>query len=89
MPNDTVPQAWVALPSDEVAAVAMAATPTRAGGYDFGFVTGMGKLLRAHDRIGPAFLTLFAQIMFAPGFLGRGEREMVAAVAAAAQDCTY
>jgi hypothetical protein len=57
--------------------------------YNFGFVTGMSRLLTAHDRIGPAFLQLFAEIMFAPGDLSRQEREFVAAVTASAQNCFY
>jgi AhpD family alkylhydroperoxidase len=32
---------------------------------------------------------LYRQIMFEPGQLSRQEREMVAAVTAAAQDCYY
>jgi len=43
----------------------------------------------AHLQIAPFFGALFMQIMFAPGALSRREREMVAAVAAAAQDCHY
>jgi alkylhydroperoxidase/carboxymuconolactone decarboxylase family protein YurZ len=31
----------------------------------------------------------FYEIMFAPGALDRAEREMVAAVASAAQDCEF
>jgi alkylhydroperoxidase/carboxymuconolactone decarboxylase family protein YurZ len=59
-------------------------------GYNFGFVANMGRLLRAHPRIGPRFVALFAEIMFSPqGALDRREREMIAAVAAAAQDCHY
>ena len=57
--------------------------------YNFGFVTGMSRLLMAHPRIGPAFMALFGEIMFSPGALDRREREMVAAVAAAAQRCFY
>jgi len=58
--------------------------------YDFGIVLGMSRLIRTHPRIGRAFGVLFAEIMFSPeGCLSRREREMVAAVAAAAQDCTY
>ncbi len=49
----------------------------------------MGRLLSAHKEIGPAFGQLFRTIMFQPGHLSRQEREMVAAVAAAAQDCRY
>jgi alkylhydroperoxidase family enzyme len=57
--------------------------------YNFGYRSEMGTLLSAHPRIGPAFWALFSEIMFAPGALTRAEREMVAAVAAAAQDCHY
>ncbi|MBI2759911.1 MAG: carboxymuconolactone decarboxylase family protein [Chloroflexi bacterium] len=57
--------------------------------YDFGFVAGMSRLIAAHDRIGPAFSALFRQVMFEPGCLDRREREMIAAVTAAAQDCRY
>jgi alkylhydroperoxidase/carboxymuconolactone decarboxylase family protein YurZ len=57
--------------------------------YDFGFIPAMMRLVLAHDEIAPAFAALFSQIMFAPGRLDRREREMVAAVATAAQDCHY
>lgn len=60
-----------------------------ASSYNFGIVSGMGSLLAAHPRIGPAMQRAFAEIMFAPGALDRTEREMVAAVASAAQDCEY
>jgi alkylhydroperoxidase/carboxymuconolactone decarboxylase family protein YurZ len=76
--------AWIELPSEEE----MKAGAQRRN-YDFGFVTGMSRLLRAHGPIGEAFGALYAQIMFAPGHLDRDEREMVAAIAAAAQDCHY
>jgi alkylhydroperoxidase/carboxymuconolactone decarboxylase family protein YurZ len=79
--------AWVRLPS--AAEVEASAPPGRRGGYDFGFFSNMGRLLRAHPRFGAPFLTLFAHLMFAPGALDRAEKEMVAAVAAAAQDCHY
>jgi alkylhydroperoxidase/carboxymuconolactone decarboxylase family protein YurZ len=58
-------------------------------GYDFGFIPAMVRLVMAHPRIGPAFGSAFVQIMFAPGSLCRRERELVAAVAASAQDCFY
>jgi alkylhydroperoxidase/carboxymuconolactone decarboxylase family protein YurZ len=57
--------------------------------YDFGTVPGMSRLIMAHMRIAPFFGALFRQVMFEPGALTRQEREMVAAVAAAAQDCHY
>ena len=57
--------------------------------YDYGFVGEMSVLMNVHPLIGPALTELFMQVMFAPGALTRREREMVAAVAAAAQDCHY
>jgi hypothetical protein len=76
--------AWVSLPDrDDVAAI------TSGGPYDFGFVPAMARLIMAHPGIAPFFGALFAHIMFGPGVLERREREMVAAVAAAAQDCFY
>jgi len=79
-------QAWVKLP--ESGAVAHAAGRENHH-YDFGYVAGMSRLIMAHPRIAPAFGALYASIMFGPGALTRAEREMVAAVAAAAQDCHY
>jgi hypothetical protein len=58
-------------------------------GYDLDFVPAMGRLINAHPGIAPAFGQLFRQVMFEPGALSRAERELVAAVAAAAQDCYY
>lgn len=76
--------AWVTIPSEEALRRALPFAP-----YDFGFLPAMTRLVMAHDRIGPFFGLLFGQIMFAPGKLTRGEREMVAAITAAAQDCHY
>jgi alkylhydroperoxidase/carboxymuconolactone decarboxylase family protein YurZ len=78
---------FIALPSDEELQARMASG--QRSPYDFGFISGMGRLLSAHPRIGPAMQRAFAEIMFAPGALDRAEREMVAAVASAAQDCEY
>ncbi len=80
-----VPDAWVNLPGEqEIRRLVPSGHP-----YDFGFITGMQRLIMAHMGIAPLFATLFRQIMFEPGALTRAEREMVAAVAAAAQDCHY
>lgn len=77
--------AWIEIPSQEDLRPFFAGMP-----YDFGFFPAMARLAAAHPEIGPAFGMLFAQIMFAPErALTRGEREMVAAVASAAQDCFY
>ena len=80
-----VPDAWVQMPSEEqIRAMVPGGHP-----YDFGFITGMQRLIMTHLRIAPHFGMLFRQIMFEPGALTRQEREMIAAVAAAAQDCHY
>lgn len=81
-------EAWVRIPTE---AEAMSGPGARSADhpYYFGFVPAMGRLLAAHTRIGPAFQALYGEIMFAPGRLSRAEREMVAAVAAAAQFCHY
>jgi alkylhydroperoxidase family enzyme len=87
MSNDgtgETPQAWVTLPEQAQVRALMAGHP-----YNFGFVPGMMRLVMAHPDIAPLFGALFGRIMFGPGVLERGEREMVAAVAAAAQDCRY
>ncbi|MGI8925526.1 MAG: carboxymuconolactone decarboxylase family protein [Tepidiformaceae bacterium] len=85
MAGDPVPEAWVTIPSEEQ----VRARGLSGGGYDFGFVAAMGRLVSSHPRIAPHFGRLFGEIMFVPGALSRQEREMVAAVAAAAQDCHY
>lgn len=87
MSEGTIREAWVAIPSEEEVRARMPSD--RRHPYDFGFLAAMGRLVRAHPRIGSAYTVLFEQVMFAPGVLDRREREMVAAVAAAAQDCYY
>ena len=87
MAEATEREAWVAIPSSEEVRASM--PPGASYPYDFGFFPAMGRLLRAHPRIGKPALKLFAAIMWEPGALTRREREMVAAVAAAAQDCHY
>ncbi len=82
----SAPEAWVDLPSEAQVRTAMPPGPHP---YDFGFLPAMARLIMAHDAIGPWFGALFGQIMFAPGRLDRREREMIAAVTAAVQDCHY
>jgi hypothetical protein len=77
--------AWVEMPSTEDVQAIMG----RGGVYDFGFVPAMMRLVISHLDIAPHFGALFNQVMFAPGALERPEREMIAAVAASAQDCFY
>jgi alkylhydroperoxidase/carboxymuconolactone decarboxylase family protein YurZ len=86
MSRETPRDAFIELPPRDTIQL----PPSGAGGYNFGFVANMGRLLRAHPRIGKHFQALFGEIMFArEGALDRREREMIAAVAAAAQDCHY
>jgi hypothetical protein len=86
--TQTIREAWVSIPSEEEVRAQL--PPGRAYPYDFGFLPAMGRLLRTHERISGAFLKLFSEIMWTPeGYLSRREREMIAAVAAAAQDCHY
>ena len=81
-------EAWVAIPSE--AEVRAQMPPGRVYTYDFGFLPAMGRLLRTHPRIGGPFMALMNEIMWTPeSYLSRGEREMIAAVTAAAQDCHY
>jgi hypothetical protein len=77
--------AWVGRPSEaDLRSLGLGGGP-----YDFGFLPAMMRLVCAHAQIGPHFGGLFAQVMFGPGALSRAEREMVAAVASAAQDCFH
>ncbi len=77
--------AWVELPS----AVQVRELLGEGGVYNFGFVPAMTRLILSHLGIAPHFGALFVQVMFAPGALYRREREMIAGVASAAQDCFY
>jgi hypothetical protein len=83
------PEAWVQLPSADAV---RAASGGHSHPYEIfmgGVIARMSRLLAAHPLIGPAFRQLSRVILFGPGALSRPEREMVAAVAAAAQDCFY
>ncbi len=79
-------EAWVALPSE--AQLRQAQRGARSP-YDFGVIPPMGRLLMAHPRLGAAFGQLFSEVMFKGERLTRAESEMIAGVAAAAQDCHY
>jgi hypothetical protein len=69
--------AWIELP------------PPDAGLRYHGVDTNMARLAAAHPRIGAPFGALFLETMFGEGVLAYEERELVAAVTAAAQDCFY
>jgi len=86
MSEQDIQEAWVKIPTpDQRAAMATGGDP-----YNFGFIPAMGGLIATHPDIGPKFGALYQQVMFSPdSALSRAEREMTAAVAAAAQDCFY
>ena len=86
--QESVKEAWVTIPTEEEHRASLPAG-ARAGNYDFGYLPAMGRLQARHKQIGPLFGALYRQVMFGPSELDRQEREMVAAVAAAAQDCRY
>ena len=81
-------EAWVRIPTEEERRSQLLPGAS-ASAYGFEFIPAMARLLATHDKIGPALGALLRQIMFEPGHLSRREREMVAAVASAAQDCYY
>ena len=85
---DSSREAWVTIPTEEEHRASLP-PGAPAGNYDFGYLPAMGRLQAKHKAIGPLFGALYRQVMFGPGALDRQEREMVAAVAAAAQDCQY
>jgi len=78
-------EAWVAIPSEED----LGWRADSGDGYAFSFLPAMGRLIMAHPSIGPAFVQMLSTVMFGPGALTRSERELVATVSAAAQDCFY
>jgi hypothetical protein len=90
--SDKQPEAWVRIPtSEELLAAAPKDRDQPIHPYDFAsFFPAMGRLVMAHGRIGAKFAPLFNEIMFSEeGALTRAEREMIASVAAAGQDCHY
>jgi hypothetical protein len=80
-------EAWIDLPDDDTVRQRMG--PGWKFRYDLGAIPAMSRLIVAHPEIGQGFMGLTRQVMYAPGFLDLRERQMVAAVAAAAQDCRY
>ncbi len=81
-------EAWIDLPTEKDFRASV--LPGRQYHYDFGFIPAMARLIARHERIAPVFGNLFRELMLArDGVLSRRECEMVAAVAAAAQDCHY
>ncbi len=81
--------AWVQLASEEQIRASSQGKSHPYERFMDGNVALMSRLIMAHPEIGPAFGQLSGTLLFGPGFLTRPEREMVAAVAASAQDCLY
>lgn len=82
-------EAWVRLPSEEEFKERFGDGTHPYQIHMGGVAPRMGRLIMAHDVIGQALGALSATVLFGPGALSRAEREMVAAVTAAAQDCAY
>jgi hypothetical protein len=87
--NEAQLEAWVKLATEAEVRSAAPAGPHPYEVFMGGVVSRMARLLMAHPRLGPAFRQLSAAVLFGPGALSRTERELVGAVAAAAQDCFY
>ena len=78
-------EAWIKIPTEDE----LGWNAENGGGYEFSFLPAMGRLIMAHPLIGPAFVQLLSTVLFGEGALSRRERELVASVSAAAQDCFY
>lgn len=89
MTTDAVPEAWVAIPSEEDVRAAMGGEKHPYEILMGGVIPRFFRLVLAHDVIGMPYASLIGTIMFSPGALTRAEREMVAAVATSALDCYY
>jgi len=89
MSKHTEAEAWVALPSAEEFQATLKGQSHPYQTFMGGVVPHMARLIVAHDLSGQALATLGSVVLFGPGVLSRSEREMVAAVTAAAQDCAY
>ncbi len=83
------PEAWVRLRSEEEVRSIPGRKPHRYEAFLGGVIARMGRLIITHPVIGPALGQLSGTVLFGPGALSRPERELVAAVTAAAQDCFY
>jgi hypothetical protein len=89
MADETVRAAWVDMVPKEELARRMAGAPPGSTLYDFGFIGNMSQLMRTHTRLAATWGPHFLAVMGEGGHLSRMEKELVAAVAAAAQDCHY
>lgn len=87
MDSSKTTEAWVKIPTEEEMRAQM--PPDTKMPYNFGYVPAMVRLVATHEQIGPKLMDLAMQSLFAPGHLSRAERELVASVSAAAQNCAY
>ena len=89
MDSNEQPEAWIALPSDDDVRAMLGDFKHPYETFMGGVFPRMTRLIMAHPIIGKAFGHLSRAVNFADGALSRAEREMIAAVAASAQDCRY
>lgn len=82
-------EAWIELPSEDEVRAAAGGRSHPYEAFMGGRIARMGRLTFAHPTIGPAMRQLSTAVLFGPGALSRPERELVAAVTAAAQRCHY
>ena len=89
MANHERPEAWVTIVAEDDVRAAMGGRRLPYEAYMGGVISRLARLLASHDLIGATFSGVGPRSLFGPGALSRAEREMVAAVASAAQDCHY
>jgi uncharacterized peroxidase-related enzyme len=87
MASPEEPEAWIALATEEQVRTVVGAQRYEA--LMGGVVPRMARLIMTHPLIGRALSLLSGVVNFSAGALSRAEREMVATVAASAQDCRY
>lgn len=85
----TQKEAWIDLPTEDEVRAAAGGRSHPYEAFMGGRIARMGRLVFAHPAIGPAMRQLSSAVLFGPGALSRPERELVAAVTAAAQRCHY
>lgn len=81
------PRAWVEMLSEDQARRVL----PESYGYDHGLLPSFFRLVQTHERIGDVFWPLQAAVMQGgeDSELSQRDRELIAVVAAVAQDCEY